>query len=309
MFLSRVKHSGVTCIADGAELLANGAAADKPATSTRSHKSSDSAAKADSAAEPVSADSIMTTAEPASADHEPTPVDMSGAGQMSAATVKGDEPQAGRTTPATNGDNGPVGVVQEEEVEPLAATAAADDKVGKSEAALSAAFAEAEVAGEAKEAAFAEARKAGQSAVAASAEAEIAKEEAGEAALEEAKQAQEDKEEGKPAPAKDADVRDHQQDQVWILQCTRVSASAVPPPPHPLAPPHLSQHMRISWSHCPACTSLLLHTPCLCIRDSQLTPCLCPATPCPLHARLFCYAVPTDVRLLLAPGCQACCSR
>ena len=232
MFLSRVKHSGVTCIADGAELLANGAAADKPATSTRSHKSSDSAAKADSAAEPVSADSIMTTAEPASADHEPTPVDMSGAGQMSAATVKGDEPQAGRTTPATNGDNGLVGVVQEEEVAPLAATAAADDKVGKSEAALSAAFAEVEVAGEAaEEAAFAEARKAGQSAVAASAEAEIAKEEAAEAALEEAKQAQEDKEEGKPAPAKDADVCNHQQDQVWILQCTRVSASAVPPPP------------------------------------------------------------------------------
>ena len=233
MVLSRDKHSasGVICIADGAELLADGAAANKPATSTRSHKSSDSAAKADSAAKPVSADSIMTTAEPAPADHEPTPIDMSVAGEMSAATDKEGQPQAGQEVPATNADHGPVGVAQEEEEAPLVATAAADNGTGK-EAALSAAFAEAEVAGdEAEEAAFAEACKAGQSGVAASAKAEIAKEEAAEAAFEEAKQAQEDKEEGKLA--KDAAVREHQQDQVWILQCTQVSTSAAPPPPLP----------------------------------------------------------------------------
>ena len=161
----------------------------------------------------------MTTAEPAPAVHEPTLVDKPVAGQTSAATDDADTPEAGQEVPATDADDGPVGVAQEETA-PLAATAAADSGAGK-EAALSAAFAEAEVAGkEAEEAAFAEA---GQSVTAAAAEAELAKQEAAEAALEEAKQAQEVKEEGKPIPAKDAAVSEHKQDQVWILQRTQVS--------------------------------------------------------------------------------------
>ena len=287
------EHSAaeIICAAGGVKPLANGAAANKPVT--RSHKSSDSVAEADSAAEPVSADSIMTkAAEPVSAVHEPTPVDMSIAGQTNAATDKSDQPHAGQQVP-TNADNGPVGIAQEEAA-PLSATAAAD--IGN-KAALSAALAQAEVAG--GEAAIAEARKAGPSAMAASAEAETAKGEATKRALEEAQQAQEAKAEGKLAPAKDAALSEHQQDQVWIHP-SQYKSSSTPP----LAPPPLAH---TSASAGPVSTFLLLNTPRLCTRASQLAPCLLPHMPCPSHARLLCCTVPAHVCLPPASGRRACC--
>ena len=176
--------------ADGVEPVGNGAAADKPGTSTRSHKSSDSAAKANSAAKPAPTDIMSSATETASALHEPTPVDTSVASQTSDATDRAGEPQAGQQLPATNADDGSVGVAQEEAA-PWAAIAAADNGTGE-EAAVSAAFAEVEVASkEAEAAAFADACKAGQGDVAAQAEAEQPKQEA----QEEQAQAQELKEE------------------------------------------------------------------------------------------------------------------
>ena len=242
----------------------------------------------------------MTTLEPAPAVPEPTPVDKPVADRTPAATDEADTPEAGQEVPATDAEDGPVGVAQEETA-PLAARAAADTVTGK--VAALPAFAEADVAGkEFKEAAFAEARKAGQSAMAASAEAELATEEAAAAALEEAKQTQEVKVEGKPVPAKDAAVSEHKQDQVWILQCTQICTYAAPPTPPSLLPSPPFPPPPPGASCCPASTCLLLHTSCLGTRTSQLAPCLFPAAPCPLHARLFCcvlmsvFLLPQDVK-------------
>ena len=212
-----VWHSaaGVMCIADAVEPPAKGAAADKAATSTKSHKSSDSAAKPDSAAMPVPADGTMTAAEPAAASEEAMSTDKPVASPTTAVPDKQENTEAGEDeeVPATDTKNGPAGVTKEQAAPEGAGTGT--DKA----AALSAAFAEAEVAGEkAEEAAFAEARKSGQSAMAASAEAETAKEEAAEEALEEVKQVKRLKEEGRPAAVKDAAVVEHEHHQVCILR-------------------------------------------------------------------------------------------
>lgn len=154
----------------------------------------------------------MTTAEAGPASEEAMATDKPVASPTTAATGKSDNAEAkeDEEVPATDTENGPVGVTQEA----AAPSAGADGGTDKA-AALSAAFAEAEVVGEeAEEAAFAEARKSGQSAMAASAEAETAKEEAAEEALEEDKKAHGLKEEGKPAAAKDAAVVEPEHDKV-----------------------------------------------------------------------------------------------